>query len=432
MNREYLEDYQQKELEEYNTALKKMKEGTFSFEKDRLPRAERFIKFQRPATTLSLFSSLRENIWAQLPFSGSSIFLLFPCPKRIFEYSFRVSEIPEIIDFIKETGKLQICLTSDPRRYEGLDYLDSIFEELRPPIAWRCPNDVFADEKEIKKAQDVFLTLAKVRYGRHKWEEEKELTEDIGHTFTLLEFADEFKRMLDVYVTLKICRYKIVEDIENLMIDRPAMADVLLYTCSLFLIRPIRNLCSDTSNFTLEEMRLTKMLPSIYKPQEIRFPSEIGKFLMRKMTYAAQNMRACYDLIDHYDAYDLQKVQTSLNEALIANRPDIVTKSAEELSEILDNIWSDKTIPSRIKGLKIGVPLSVAVVGGVAAGLVGAVVGGFLASLGFKVADKAIDSKTEGLSERLAKLKTKSYQANVYDFKKKYRHRIVIDPTKKT
>jgi len=60
-----------------------------------------------------------------------------------------------------------------------------------------------------------------------------------------------------------------------------------------------------------------------------------------------------------------------------------------------------------------------------AAGPIGAA-GGFLAGLGYSVADRFIDLKTEGLSERLAKLKTRSYQANIYDFKQKYKH--VIPP----
>jgi len=62
----------------------------------------------------------------------------------------------------------------------------------------------------------------------------------------------------------------------------------------------------------------------------------------------------------HYDAYDLRKVQEALNEGIATNNPDILEKNAEELSEILDNIWNDKTLPRRIKGLEIGIPVSMA------------------------------------------------------------------------
>lgn len=144
---------------------------------------------------------------------------------------------------------------------------------------------------------------------------------------------------------------------------------------------------------------------------------------MKKLTYAPLGLRACNELIDHYSSYDLQKVQESLNEAIVTNQPHIVNESATELSEILDNVWNDKTIPRRVKGLQIGIPLLMAAIGSVVAGPIGAT-GGFLAGLGYSVADKFIDLETEGLSEKLAKLKTKSYQANVYDFKQEYKHKI--------
>jgi hypothetical protein len=70
--------------------------------------------------------------------------------------------------------------------------------------------------------------------------------------------------------------------------------------------------------------------------------------------------------------------------------------------------------------------------GGIVAGLPGLFAGGFLSELGFKVVEKATEkyaeklfsTKGEGLTERLAKLRTKSYQVSVYDFKKKYKDRI--------
>jgi hypothetical protein len=79
----------------------------------------------------------------------------------------------------------------------------------------------------------------------------------------------------------------------------------------------------------------------------------------------------------------------------------------------------------RIKGLKAGVPLSMAAVGAVAAGPIGAV-GGLLATLGFDVANQMLDLEIDGLSEKLAKIKTKSYQVNIFDFKSDYRNKLVI------
>jgi hypothetical protein len=212
------------------------------------------------------------------------------------------------------------------------------------------------------------------------------------------------------------------------MIDDPVKASVLFLVCQRFITVPINDLLCDSINSTLEDARTAEYLPSVYRPRDVQFPVEIGKFLLKKLTYAAKDMRACYNLIDDYESYDLRRVQKSLNEGIVTNNPDVVIKSEKEFSLILDNIWEDKTIPNRIKNIEIGVPVSIAAIGSVAGSLVGGSVGaglgGFLSGLGFKVVEKATEKmfaeKGEGLTERLAKLRTKSYQANIYDFKKKY------------
>ena len=64
-----------------------------------------------------------------------------------------------------------------------------------------------------------------------------------------------------------------------------------------------------------------------------------------------------------------------------------------------------------------------AVIGSIAAGPIGAT-GVFLTGLGFEVLSKIVDVGSEGLSEKIAKLRTKSYQVNIYDFKQKYKDKI--------
>ena len=39
-----------------------------------------------------------------------------------------------MIDLAKETDRVQFVLSSKPTRYEGLDHLQPIFEEMRPPV----------------------------------------------------------------------------------------------------------------------------------------------------------------------------------------------------------------------------------------------------------------------------------------------------------
>ena len=407
MDREYLEDYEQREEAEIEKFLKRVDEGKFSFERDRYPPNERFVKLKKPA---ALAAPPARSIWAQIPFCGSLFLVLAPVAQQAFEeFYFGVSEIPKVIDFIKETGKLQVCLAKMPKEYEKLDYLKPFLRELSPPVNYGLSPLFCYAEGEIQKAENTFDTLAKVRYfDAQRWQ--------------ISEFSLFREMDLKTYMTLKLGHYSIVDDIENLMIDDPLQAFILLGVCQKFIVNPLVNVRYDINNFRLDEITQAKSLPANYQPEQALFPCEIGKFLLKKLTYAPLGFDACKELIYHYSTYDLQKVQEAMNEGIVTNHPDIVDKNAEELSEILDNIWNDKTLPRRVKGLQAGIPISMAAIGSVAAGPIGAM-GGFLAGLGYSVADRFIDLGTERLSEKLAKLKTKSYQANIYDFKKKYEGR---------
>ncbi len=416
MDREYLEDYEQKERSEYENLEKRIREGRFDFEKDKYPPDERFVNLQRPVALVSLEAANVRSLWTQVPFCGSVALSLMSLPQSLFErWYFKISDIPKIIDFIKETGRLQIVLSDPPTKYEGLDHFDLFFKELNPPVHYVAPHSIFGNKKEIQEVTDVFFTLGNVRFI--------DFLRERSHEISSRSLSLAIELALNTYTVLKLGHYTVVEDIENLMLDDPRKALALFHICQDFIVYPIVELRSDLKNFTLEGIRRAKVLPLVYQPQEIRFPCEIGKFLLKKLTYAPQGLRACNKLIDEYDAYDLRKVVESLNEAIITNHPDIINKGAEALSEILDNVWNDPTIPRRVKGLKIGIPLSMAAIGNVAAGPIGAA-GGFLAGLGFNVAHKFIDVETTGLSEKLAKLRTKSYQANIYDFKKKYKAKL--------
>jgi hypothetical protein len=424
LDREYLEDYEQKELSECWKFERDVNEGRFSFETDRFPPDTRFVDLHQPvASAITLGTTKEGSLWAQVPFCGSLLITLPPFSKSSFEQVyFKTSEIPKIISFIKETGRLQIALSEPATMYEGLDYLDPFFKELNPPEYFKVPMSILGDEKEIQRVAHIFDALGRVKFFGYL---RKKCLSYGSRTYSIVR-----SRSFDYYATLKLGHYAVAEDIENLLIDDPEKAFAMLNICEKFIGFPITDMRSNLMNFTTEDIRRAHRLPLVYRPQEIQFPCEIGKFLLKKLTFAPEGLRACNELIDEYNAYDLRKVAESLNDAIIKNHPDIINRSAEEFSEILNNIWNDSMIPRRIKGIRIGIPLSVAAIGSVAAGPIGAIVGGFLAELGFKVAEKTVEElfdKGEGLSEKLAKLRTKSYQTNLYDFKKKYKSR--INPT---
>jgi hypothetical protein len=109
LDKEFLYDYEQKEKQYYNQFVDAILDGRFVIGKDQSPYFKRYQKVQRPITELNMTSecAFGENVWAQIPFSGSSIIAIPAFSKDDFEERyFHVSELPRIIEFIKETGRL--------------------------------------------------------------------------------------------------------------------------------------------------------------------------------------------------------------------------------------------------------------------------------------------------------------------------------------
>ncbi len=360
----------------------------------------------------------------QVPFSGSLIIPIEPCDPLDFEQRFfSIQEIPEIIKFIKETGRLQLAITAEPIRYKGLDYLEPIFKELNPPLLHLVPLSILsASDGETMKSFASFNSLASIKYYNFLREISSGNQRVIRGTLDQLPYT---------YVYLKAANCTFTDLIEDLLIDDPLKAHLLLSACRDFIVDPGAGLRNTIRNGSIADYKISQILPKVFQPKAF-FPVEIGKFLVNKLTYAPSGMRACNEIIDNYDDYDLREVQTSLNEAIVTKNLDKINQTSDALSEILENVWNDQTIINRIKNIKIGLPASFAAIGGIAgmlaAGSAGGITGGFLSNLGFKIGEKVIDKvfdeKGGNLTESLAKFRTRSYQVNIYDFKKLYKHQI--------
>ena len=135
MDFDYLNDYHEKEMEQYNSFIKSTPRDKLI--KSEYPPKKRFPKlhdFFTYATT-----GFNESIWTQAPYTGSLLVPLIPIrDPQHFEriYNISTSQIPEIVDFVKETGKIQFYLEGSPRDYIDLDYLDPIFYDLKPPVLY--------------------------------------------------------------------------------------------------------------------------------------------------------------------------------------------------------------------------------------------------------------------------------------------------------
>jgi hypothetical protein len=66
-----------------------------------------------------------------------------------------VSEIPELVQLSKETGRIQFTLNTNPTHYEGMDYLDPIFSELKPPML-TMPSNIYTSDDNYDEWQNEF------------------------------------------------------------------------------------------------------------------------------------------------------------------------------------------------------------------------------------------------------------------------------------
>ena len=425
MDKEFLSNYQAREAEEYKKlVVNKIENGTFNFNNDKYPPDKRFYNLKRPVTDSTFVNCFAEDRWNQVPFSGSTIICLDALPPATFEkFYFKISEIPKVIDFIKETGKIQIALQDPPQFFEGLSYLDPFFNELEPPHMIGINYTAFVTEKNLKEGFETFNELSKIRFLDFYSKICKNITQ--GGEYFSAQVNSQLCTFSIQYAFLKVRYPLIAQQIEDSLIDNPLRALLLLTTSSSFIIDPLIDARCDFLTNSFDEIKRGKtVLGQAIDPNKIRFPCEIGKFLIKKLTYAPKGLRACNELIDHYNSYDLEKVSSSLNDAISKNAPDIVQKNVSAFSEILDNVWNDKTIVNRIQGLRIGVPFSLVALGEVVAGPIGGI-GGLLAGLGFDVANRLLEANSDGLYGTVAKRLTQNYQVNIFDFKQKYKAQLV-------
>jgi len=344
MDKEFLLDYEEGELEERRNFLKSLDED-FEFETDRFPSDNRFPRLAKPVAEVSprRTGGTESDIWAQVPFCGSLLVPLPPIDMPIFEKAlFKVSEIPDIVDFVKERGRLQFALCALPSKYEGLDYLDPILKELKPPLITGLRMHDFVNAQEFSVANEAYSQLAK---GRFREAQERAFSRTSLPQSTKRDFLEEHHSW---FIFLKAIQHPFINDIENLMIDDPVQALKLLIVAGISIAEPLLDTRSDLRNLSLEDLRREdRYIPARYQ-HKARLPCEIGRFLFEKRTLAPVNLESCCDMLDNFHFGELRKIMKALNDGIMSNEYDVVSKNTKELSDILDNIWEDLVLVSRI------------------------------------------------------------------------------------
>ncbi|MGD0405455.1 MAG: hypothetical protein ABSB10_02220 [Candidatus Bathyarchaeia archaeon] len=419
--KEYLEDYEAREMAEYETFKRKISNGTFT-SKDIYPQAIRFPEIKRPISrTFSIQDiSQDDNIWAIIPLGGSTIQGLPPFPEHMLKSSlgFSISEIPEVISFVKETGKLQFTLRDYPTKYLECPFLEPIFRELNPPVGVNLPPTAFIEEKDFRRYMAEFNKFCESKVFPHilKWSREETgattngeiLIGQYRHTYTFLRALgyDSIVNQIETYsLSGQVNELAAIMMVSGTLIIQPAFEPIA------------RSFSYDTALYQSAVGFANMHKLEMPKPT---FPVEIGEYIIKKLVHCAPSLDACKQLVFNYQDQDLYKLHEALAEGIVANNPDVISKASKDFSLVMDEIWNDKSLLYKVNGLKVGVPVLFGVVGGLAAGLSGGI-GGVLAGLGISATDKFIGGINEGVAEKIAKIKSSNWEVVVYDFKNKYK-----------
>ncbi|MEM3159515.1 MAG: hypothetical protein QXJ74_01900 [Nitrososphaera sp.] len=423
MKREWLQDYSQKELQELDRYFKKVQTSGLS-ESDRFPEPSRFsTRLIEPIVIADrrVFYFDNEKIWSQIPFAGTLIIPLHPVPEKdlLTATAFDKSDINKLIDLAKETGRVQFMLAADPLFYEGLDYLDPIFEQLNPPLMQTVPYSAYTKDGDVIRWQEEFRALASISFAKHV---EDSVRKQVGDSYDNAFQVTMLNRQ-STYVRLKVLRQDdLLEWLSALMIDEPEIADIGLGAIAQA-TDPLFSGLRGNTNFSLKRVKAFG-LDALGLPQtsSIKYPIEIGKFLMQKIAINPSSYYGCLDVIEHYDKEQLYKVLQSLDKGVKEQMMDNVVSDVRELEDIMNNIWSTaQRIGKASKVIQGGFRIALGLAGLGLSSMVlppAASPVGLLAALGVNVADQYFEGK--GLGERIAKLLNKRYIATIYDFSQKY------------
>ncbi|MEZ5333977.1 MAG: hypothetical protein R2741_01405 [Methanolobus sp.] len=230
---EFLQDYEAHEKEEIDKFTRRL-DADKVLQNEKYPPSDRFIKLNEPIADPFV------NIWSVIPFYGSTIAKLIPKDdKQSFDNThtaimgFDSRKIDDMIDFQKETGRLQFALTMPPTYYKNLEFLEPLFRELNPPTLSYDPITLIGQESS-NKYKIEFETLASFGFSDYL----QIVTAVMGNSSPEY-IAAKLNNYADRYSILKSIGYEeLADEIGTLMILEPDKAHMYISLFGMLIADP--------------------------------------------------------------------------------------------------------------------------------------------------------------------------------------------------
>jgi hypothetical protein len=307
MKREYLREYEAKEIELQREYYRKVLADPGKESSMKNPFESRFKKINEPIVVCDskCYEQYGEKIWSQIPFAGTLIIPLGVSTSQNFLrlHGFDIEDIQKLVEFSKDTGRVAFSLNTNPIRYEGLDYLEPIFSELQPPLL-TTPAELYTDDASYDKWQREFHDLAIPTYYHHLIHEIEEMGETANYFHTLKSFR------ASAYLRLRLLNLnEVIDEINNYVNAIPEYVSWLLEYYA-FATQHLFNPLWANQNYTLESLEFYGKMPQRSPKQQL--PVEIGSYIMKKIAPSPQTYYGCVSVIEYYKQNELYKALESL------------------------------------------------------------------------------------------------------------------------
>ena len=412
MDKKFLAEYDSRE----KSAAKKFYDDCTKGKLSHYPPDARFGGLKMPVTHADpqLYYYDKASIWSQIPLSGTLIISLMNVSKKMClnQNGFSPDEIPDLIKFAKETGKIKFGLSTNPLNYDEQDYLEPILQEFEPPVLLPLDHSSIFDPNDVKDYNIEFQTLAGIKYA-----------ESIKQTFLRKgENGKLWNKVMNgkslTYIGLKCLGMNDeVEELSQQMIDDPAVATVLFNHYTI-LLSSIFDALTPNYNYGFTKLQCSKLL-DLSKNKNIKIP-EIGINISQHLVPNANSYEGCLKLVKTYIDNDLYKLMLDLEQSVREQQEDCVIQNKTELDYTLDAMWKET---KRMTMQKYAINCGIAVTLGMISTLSSFPVGLFsslLPSLGFPAISRYLRIQDSSIGESIIRKIRRNGLVTIYDFRKKY------------